>query len=168
MESALSRVATPLVRCSLAASEAAIRRVGSTPTSTRLIVGLFPTRCQTASLIGCRLFLADAREDRERVLRLTSLSFAHPEVLSDRRAQLSLSGNLLHRAHGRLHATGHPAFLLSTCLRVEIAWAGGPETTSDVLACLYGDGSPSDLGEVRSDQAALCICAGLPQDWIRL
>jgi len=102
---------------------------------------------------------------RDRVLHLTSLSFAHPAVLSDRRAQLSLPGPLLDRAHVSLRSTGQPAFLLSTCLRVEVAWAAGPESTSDVLAGIYGDGSMSDLGAVRSDEAAfvhLCrVAAGL-------
>jgi glutamyl-tRNA reductase len=99
------------------------------------------------------------------VMRLTSLSFAHPEVHSDLRAKLSMPGNALHHAYGRLHTKGLQAFLMSTCLRVEVVWADGPEATSDVLACLYGDGSPSGLGEVRSDAAALrhlCrVAAGL-------
>ena len=97
--------------------------------------------------------------------RLTSLSFAHPAVLSDRRAPLSLPGTVLHHTLGRLHSQGHQVFFLSTCLRVEMAWAAGPETASDVLACLYGNGSLLDLAAVRSDQTAflhLCrIAAGL-------
>jgi len=99
------------------------------------------------------------------VLRLTSLSFAHPAVLSGRRAELSMPGTALHQAHRRLGSTGHQAFLLSTCLRVEIAWAAGPETTSNLLACLYGDETLTDLGAVRTDEAAfvhLCrVAAGL-------
>lgn len=99
------------------------------------------------------------------MVRLTSLSFAYPAVPSDRRAPLSLPGTVLDHAHRRLRSTGHKAFLMSTCLRVEIAWAAGPETTSDLLACLYGDGSLSDLGAVRTDEAAfvhLCrVAAGL-------
>ena len=99
------------------------------------------------------------------MLRLTSLSFAHPTVVSDRRAQLSLPGPVLDDAHGRLLSNGDHVFLLSTCLRVEIAWAGGLETSSDLLACLYGDGSLSELGVLRSGEAAfvhLCrVAAGL-------
>ena len=99
------------------------------------------------------------------MLRLTSLSFAHPAVLSDRRAPLSLPGTVIHQALGHLHSQGHRVFLLSTCLRVEMAWAAGSESASDVLACLYGNGSLLDLGAVRSDQAAfvhLCrVAAGL-------
>lgn len=99
------------------------------------------------------------------MLRLTSLSFAHPAVLSDHRAPLSLPGAVLRQAHGRLHRSGHQAFLLSTCLRVEIAWATAAESASDVVACLYGDGSALGLGTIRSDRAAfehLCrVAAGL-------
>src|SRR5688500_18386989 len=99
------------------------------------------------------------------VLRLTSLSFAHPVVPSNRRARLSLPGPLLDSAHASLRSAGHQAFLLSTCLRVEIAWAAGPESTSEILACLYGDGSLSGVGTVRNDEVAfehLCrIAAGL-------
>ena len=99
------------------------------------------------------------------MLRLTSLSFAHPEVRSDRRARLSLPGSSLHHAYGRLHANGHQAFLMSTCLRVEVAWADGPESMSDVLACLFGEGPPLSPGNLRSDEAALLhlcrVAAGL-------
>lgn len=99
------------------------------------------------------------------MLPLTSLSFAYPTVGSDHRAQLSLPGTVLHHAHRRLTASGYDVFLLSTCLRVEIAWAAAPEAKSDVLACLYGDGSLSDLGVVRTDETAfvhLCrVAAGL-------
>ena len=99
------------------------------------------------------------------MLRLTSLSFAHPVVLSNRRAQLSLPGPLLDRAHAGLRSAGQQAFLLSTCLRVEIAWAAGPESTAEILECVYGDGSLSSVGTIRHDDAAfehLCrIAAGL-------
>lgn len=99
------------------------------------------------------------------MLRMTSLSFAHPVVLSNRRAQLSLPGPLLDRAQASLRSAGHEAFLLSTCLRVEIAWAAGPESTSEILECVYGDGSFSSVGTIRYDEAALehlCrIAAGL-------
>jgi len=107
----------------------------------------------------------DVWEDRDRVMRLTGLSFAHPAVLSDRRARLSLPGTLLHHAHRRLHSEGHQVFLMSTCLRMEIVWAGGAESATDVMACLYGDGSLLDLGAVRSDEAVLVhlcrVAAGL-------
>jgi glutamyl-tRNA reductase len=99
------------------------------------------------------------------VVRLTSLSFAYPAVPSDRRAELSLPGTVLHQAHRRLRSTGLQAFLLSTCLRVEMALAAGPEASSDLMACLYGDRSLADLGTVRTGEDAfvhLCrVAAGL-------
>lgn len=104
-------------------------------------------------------------DDRNLLLRLTSLSFAHPTVPWDRRAQLSLPGPVLNQAHGRLLSKGERVFLLSTCLRVEVAWAGDPETASDLMACLYGDGSLAELGTLRSDEEGflhLCrVAAGL-------
>lgn len=99
------------------------------------------------------------------MLHLTSLSFAHPAVLSDRRGPLSLPGNALQHALARLHFQGLQVFLLSTCLRVEVAWAGGPESAADVVTSLYGDESALDLATVRLDEAAfvhLCrVAAGL-------
>ena len=99
------------------------------------------------------------------MLHLTSLSFAHPAVLSNHRARMSLPGPLLDRAHASLRSMGYQAFILSTCLRVEVAWAAGPELTPDILAGIYGDGSHSDVGAIRSDEAAfvhLCrVAAGL-------
>lgn len=97
--------------------------------------------------------------------RLTSLSFAHPTVLSEQRAILSLSPSHLRRAHEHLDTLGHQAFLLSTCLRVEIAWAGDPESAAEVLASLYGDRAISNNGTIRTDREALVhlcrVAAGL-------
>jgi glutamyl-tRNA reductase len=99
------------------------------------------------------------------VAGLTCLSFAHPVVQADRRAELAVPRPGLYEAYDRLRSSGHRAFLLSTCLRVEIVWAGGPEQAADVMSTLYGDGYPIDLGEVRVDEAAferLCrVTAGM-------
>lgn len=99
------------------------------------------------------------------MLHLTSLSFAHPAVLSDLRARLTLPENILYDAHGRLRSEGHQTFLMSTCLRVEIAWAAGPEPASEVLACLYGDESLAGKAMVRCDEDAFVhlsrVAAGL-------
>jgi glutamyl-tRNA reductase len=50
-------------------------------------------------------------------------------------------------------------------MRVEIAWAAGPESTDDVLAGIYGDSSAAHLPVIRRDSAAfhhLCrVAAGL-------
>ena len=97
--------------------------------------------------------------------RLTGLSYAHPAVAADRRALLSFAAGSYHDAQRRVAADGHRVFLLSTCLRVEIVWAGGPEVAPDLLTSLYGDHSMSDLAVTRTDRDLflhLCrIAAGL-------
>jgi glutamyl-tRNA reductase len=69
-----------------------------------------------------------------------------------------------------VEASGHPVFLLSTCLRVEIVWAGGPEVAPDLLTSLYGDHSMWDLAVTRTDREVflhLCrIAAGLESPMI--
>lgn len=64
---------------------------------------------------------------------------------------MCLSDVALSEARSRLRSDGHDAFLLSTCMRVEIVWEGGPEKTTDVLTGLYGDDSMTDLGASRVD-----------------
>jgi glutamyl-tRNA reductase len=92
------------------------------------------------------------------------MSFAHPVVRSDRRAGLFMSESAIHDAHERLRSIGRHAFLLSTCLRIEIAWTAGPESGPDVLACLYGD-RQIDQGAVTRDEGAFVhlsrVAAGL-------
>jgi glutamyl-tRNA reductase len=67
--------------------------------------------------------------------------------------------------HRRLRGAGREAFLLSTCLRVEIVWAGSPRDSSDVLTTIYGDDSLSGRGVLRTDEDMflyLCrLAAGL-------
>jgi len=99
------------------------------------------------------------------VLRLTSLSFAHPVVPSDHRARLFISENAIQDAHERLRSIGQHAFLLSTCLRVEIAWAADPESGRDLLARLYGDQDLFEQAALRRDEDAFVhlsrVAAGL-------
>ena len=99
------------------------------------------------------------------MLRLTSLSFAHPVVRADGRARLFMSEMATHEAHQRLRSAGHHVFLLSTCLRVEIAWAAEPGSGPDVLKCLYGDHRSIDQAAVRTDEDAFVhlsrVAAGL-------
>ncbi|MGH8948149.1 MAG: hypothetical protein ACRDXF_04745 [Acidimicrobiia bacterium] len=83
--------------------------------------------------------------------RLTGLSFAHPLVPSGDRADLSFEGGSMRGLHQRLRTAGHEAFLLATCLRVEIAWAGPPPASSDVLTSIYGEDSMSRRGVLRTD-----------------
>jgi glutamyl-tRNA reductase len=99
------------------------------------------------------------------VLRLTSLSFAHPVVPADHRARLFISENAIQEAHERLRSIGQHAFLLSTCLRVEIAWAAGPELGRDLLACMYGNEDLFEQAALRWDEDAFIhlsrVAAGL-------
>ncbi|HYJ23649.1 MAG TPA: hypothetical protein VE027_01475 [Acidimicrobiia bacterium] len=83
--------------------------------------------------------------------RLTGLSFAHPVVPSGDRAVLSFEGGSLRGLHRTLRAAGQEAFLLSTCLRVEIVWPGPPDDSSDVLKSIYGEDSMSGRGVLRTD-----------------
>ena len=99
------------------------------------------------------------------MLRLTSLSFAHPVVPSIDRARLFISEDAIHEAHERLRSIGHHAFLLSTCLRVEIAWTANPESGRDLLACLYCDQDLFEQAALRWDEDAFIhlsrVAAGL-------
>lgn len=99
------------------------------------------------------------------MLRFTTCSFAQPAVAADRRAELALLGSALEEAHHRLGSSGHEAFILSTCLRVEIAVAADQDTAKDLLGYLYRDPATSELAAIRTDEAAfvhLCrIAAGL-------
>ena len=98
-------------------------------------------------------------------MHLTSLSFAHPAVSAEHRAPLFLSEELIDTAHQRLRAEGHEAFVLSTCLRVEIAWVAEGSPAGDVLDPLYGDDSMIALAHHRVDEAAFVhlsrVAAGL-------
>ena len=98
-------------------------------------------------------------------MHLTSLSFAHPAVPAERRAPMFLAEDLIDAAHQRLRSHGHEAFVLSTCLRVEIAWAAEGLPAVDVLGPLYGDDSMTALAHRRVDEAAFVhlsrVAAGL-------
>jgi hypothetical protein len=91
------------------------------------------------------------------VPRLTCLTFAYPEVPALQRGQL-LDPRLPTRAEDA------DAFVLATCLRVEVVWSGGPELMSDVMAGLYEE-MPVPAGKMRTDRDAFLhlsrIAAGL-------
>lgn len=77
---------------------------------------------------------------RRAFVQLTGLSFAYPDVPASERAEM-----LEPQVPGRAGV-----FFLSTCLRVEIAWAGGPDLAPAVLEELYGTSSlPS--AKMRTD-----------------
>jgi glutamyl-tRNA reductase len=90
-------------------------------------------------------------------VQLTALSFAWPDVSANERAQMLEP--VLPVRMGRTEV-----FFLSTCLRVEVAWSGGPDLAPAVLEELYGT-LPLPPGKVRTDLGAfqhLCrVAAGL-------
>jgi glutamyl-tRNA reductase len=74
--------------------------------------------------------------------RVTSATFAHPDATSDDRARLALDGPHLEEALGRVRAAGVDAFVLATCLRIEVVSVGCHKANRRVLELLYPD---SDL-----------------------
>jgi len=62
-------------------------------------------------------------------MHLTGLSFAYPGVSASDRAGI---------LEPRTPADGIDVFVLATCLRVELAWSGGPDLAPTVLDQLYG------------------------------
>lgn len=81
-------------------------------------------------------------------MRVTAVSFAYPHVDGTHRAELAT----------RLRETNIPtrdAFVLSTCLRVEVAVAGDREVLDKALVSLFGGEFSADLGVVRHDEDAV-------------
>ncbi len=86
--------------------------------------------------------------------RLSSVSFAHPDVPADDRGTLHLAGSQLTDALQRVHAEGVDVFVLSTCLRTEVTASGCERALDRVLHLLYPD---ADLphGVLRQDRDAV-------------
>ncbi|MDF1595316.1 MAG: hypothetical protein P1T08_04340 [Acidimicrobiia bacterium] len=71
--------------------------------------------------------------------RVTSATFAHPDTSSEDRARLALYGPHLEEALNRVRAVGVDAFVLATCLRVEVVSVGCDRANRRVLELLYPD-----------------------------
>ena len=71
--------------------------------------------------------------------RVTSASFAHPDTTSAERAGLALEPARLEEALDRVRRAGVDAFVLATCLRVEVVNVGCDRANRRVLQLLYGD-----------------------------
>ncbi len=97
--------------------------------------------------------------------RLAAVSFAHPRTPVEVRSRLALDDARRDAAYERLAATGRRVFLLSTCLRTEIAVAGGWEELRATLEVVYGDEALPATGVLRHDAALVHhlfrIAAGL-------
>lgn len=78
-------------------------------------------------------------------MRLATASFAYPDVDNGRRAALA----------ARLVDAPVPdgTFVLSTCLRVEIAVAADRDTLREVVLAMFGD--VLDLATIRTDESAI-------------
>lgn len=88
-------------------------------------------------------------------MRLATASFAYPEVGNSDRAALA----------SRLVDAAIPdgTFVLSTCLRVEVAVSGDRQVLRDAVVAIFGD--VMDLATIRTDEAAIVhlyrVAAGL-------
>jgi glutamyl-tRNA reductase len=87
--------------------------------------------------------------------RIASICFAHPRTPAEIRAGLSLEGRRLADAYQRVAEAGIDAFLLSTCMRVEITCLGPPERLQRVLALVFPDRELPPTGVLREDRDAL-------------
>ena len=72
-------------------------------------------------------------------LTVAGASFAHPGVDASRRASLSLGDEQLRNVLARVADEGIDAFVLATCLRIEVVTTGCERALRRVLRLLYGD-----------------------------
>ncbi|NIA26171.1 MAG: hypothetical protein GWP04_11470, partial [Gammaproteobacteria bacterium] len=97
--------------------------------------------------------------------RISSLTFAHPDISSGDRARLALTDDVLTAAYRRVSEAGIDAFVLSTCLRVEIVSVGCDAALDRVMEILYPDGALLASGVRRRDSDVLLhlyrVAAGL-------
>jgi len=82
-------------------------------------------------------------------MTLSGISFAHPSTGNGERAPLSVEGPRLEAAYQRLHQAGFNAFLLSTCLRVELAVHGCEEALGRAAEAAFPDVELPPSGVVR-------------------
>src|SRR3990170_1589699 len=82
-------------------------------------------------------------------MTLSGISFAHPSTGNGERAPLSVEGPRLEAAYQRLHQAGFNAFLLSTCLRVELAVHGCEEALGRAAEAAFPDVELPPGGFVR-------------------
>lgn len=87
--------------------------------------------------------------------RLSSMTFAHPEVVAEHRAVLHLADDRLVKALQRVRSEGIDAFVLSTCLRTEVATSGCERALERVLRLLYPDVEYPLDGVLRQDRDAV-------------
>jgi len=79
---------------------------------------------------------------------ISSVSYAYPAVPSDDRAHLATTLGPVSAALTRLCEAGIPSFILSTCLRIEIAIPAPIEDLDEALRLVFGD-IPTPQGTVQ-------------------
>jgi len=88
-------------------------------------------------------------------LRISSITFGHPHTSSGDRARLALTDKTVAAAYGRVKEAGIDAFVLSTCLRVEIVSLGCGAALDRVIELLYPGVQIPESGVRRSDRDVL-------------
>jgi glutamyl-tRNA reductase len=87
--------------------------------------------------------------------RVTSISFAHPATPTEERSAIALTGARLAAALERVQEVGVDVFVLSTCLRTEIASVGCDRALRRVLELLYHGLELPGSGVIRFDRDAV-------------
>lgn len=87
--------------------------------------------------------------------RVTSVTFAHPNVPAEHRARLALVPEQLAAALKRVRAEGIDAFVLATCLRTEVGTSGCERALGRVLELLYPGTEIPPGGVYRRDREAI-------------
>jgi len=88
-------------------------------------------------------------------LTVTGISFAHPSTNTRERARLAVEGERLRAAYERLGRAGFDAFVLSTCLRVELVVLGCDEVLARAAEVVFPDVELPRTGIVRRGQDLL-------------
>src|SRR5665811_2277617 len=84
---------------------------------------------------------------------ISAISYAYPAVPGDDRALLATTLGTVDTALARLAHAGIPAFVLSTCLRIEIAVPAPMERLDETLLVIFGE-VPAPTGFVRRSGTA--------------
>src|SRR5690606_32431327 len=138
-----------------------IRAIHVSSTSLAARAGSVATPCRIAfDSLSATPFRRFRRPRPHIPLKLTTCTFAYPGVSAERRAELALDGEAVERAHHRLRGDGIEAFVLSTCLRVEIAVAGDEPAARSAIRSLYGEiDGLFELAAMRhEDEGFLHLC----------
>lgn len=84
--------------------------------------------------------------------QISSVSYAYPAVIGDDRADLVTALGTIEAALARAADAGIPAFVLSTCLRIEIAIPEAMDNVERALAVLFGQ-APTLKGSISRSGA---------------